>query len=187
MPQPRVVVVPRFRFKHINGYGSQVVGRIQVWVARWGVALYFWVMVCGTTAFAGGEVKPLFDAPQSTISGYLVRIEQNNPAEVEAALLRAEAFYLESGPLFSNLPPIALVLHGPEVEIFFRENYRRYKNIVDLAARLTAFEVVDIKICRTRLRFLEQSADSLFPFVGTVAFGPAEIARLTEEEGYVRF
>jgi len=101
--------------------------------------------------------------------------------------MRAEALYLESSALLPRSPPIALVLHGPEVEIFFRENYPRYKKIVDLAARLSAFEVVDIKICRTRLRFLEQSKSALVPFVGTVAFGPDEIERLTEEEGYVRF
>jgi len=137
------------------------------------------------TALAGEEAKA--EAPRSAVPGYLVRIDQNKPEEVEAALLRAEALYLESSPLLSSSPPIALVLHGPEVEIFFRENYQRYKKIVDLAARLSAFEVVDIKICRTRLRFLEQNKSALVPFVGTVAFGPDEIARLTEEEGYVRF
>jgi len=132
-------------------------------------------------------VKTLAEVPKNVVPGYLVRIEQNKPEEVEAALLRAEILYMERAPLLASTPPIALVLHGPEVEIFFRENYKRYKKIVDLAARLTAFQVVDIKICRTRLRFLEQNETNLFPFVGTVAFGPEEIARLTEEEAYVRF
>lgn len=85
------------------------------------------------------------------------------------------------------MPVIAFVLHGPEVEIFFRENYRRYKPIVDLAARLSALRVVDIKICRTRLRHLDAREESLFPFVGSVPFGPAEIERLTGEEGFVYF
>ncbi len=132
-------------------------------------------------------MKPKAEAPRSTVPGYLVRIDQNKPEEVEAALLRAEALYLDGATLLPSPPPIALVLHGPEVEIFFRENYKRYKKIVDLAARLSAFEVVDIKVCRTRLRFLEQNKSALVPFVGTVAFGPDEIERLTEEEGYVRF
>ncbi|OUS09923.1 hypothetical protein A9Q89_12145 [Gammaproteobacteria bacterium 53_120_T64] len=136
---------------------------------------------------SGGKVKPLAEVSGGVVPGYLVRIEHNKPEEVEAALLRAEAFYLERASLLAGAPPIAFVLHGPEVEIFFRENYQRYKGIVDLAARLAAFQVVDIKICRTRLRFLEQNKESLFPFVGTVAFGPEEIARLKEEEGYVRF
>lgn len=138
-------------------------------------------------SLAESRVEVRAEVPQRTIPGYLVRIDQNKSGEVEAALLRAEAFYLKSTPLLESIPPIALVLHGSEVEIFFRKNYKRYKSIVDLAARLTAFQVVDIKICRTRLRFLEQDGESLFPFVGTVAFGPDEVARLTEEEGYVRF
>jgi len=186
MLRPPVVVVLHFRFKHASGYPLQQVGLIATWLSRF-APLLFLLVFFHLTALAGEQVQPLVEAPQSTVSGYLIRIDQNKPEEVEAALLRAEAFYLESSPLLPMSPPIALVLHGPEVEIFFRENYKRYKNIVDLAARLTAFQVVDIKICRTRLRFLEQDEVSLFPFVGTVAFGPDEIARLTEEEGYVRF
>ena len=161
-------------------------GVTSVWPSRF-AALFFLLTFYHLTALAGEEVKLRAEPPRGAAPGYLVRIDQNKPEEVEAALLRAEAFYLESSPLLASTPPIALVLHGPEVEIFFRENYKRYKNIVDLAARLAAFQVVDIKICQTRLRFLEQDEASLFPFVGTVAFGPDEIARLTEEEGYVRF
>jgi len=164
----------------------QRVGLIFSWLNRF-APLLFLLTSSYITVLAGEEVKPQAEAPRNAVPGYLVRIDQNKPEEVEAALLRAEAFYLESSPLLSSSPPIALVLHGPEVEIFFRENYKRYKSIVDLAARLSAFQVVDIKVCRTRLRFLEQDEVSLFPFVGTVAFGPDEIARLTEEEGYVRF
>ena len=164
----------------------QRVGLISVWLSRFG-PLLFLLAFSHLATLAGEDVNPLVKTPRSAAPGYLVRIDQNKPEEVEAALLRAEAFYLESAPLLASTSPIALVLHGPEVEVFFRENYKRYKNIVDLAARLTAFKVIDIKICRTRLRFLEHDETSLFPFVGTVVFGPDEIARLTEEEGYVRF
>jgi len=164
----------------------QQFGPTPTWFRR-ASPLYFLLACLHLTALAGEEAPPLVADPRGAIPGYLVRIEQNKPEEVEAALLRAEAFYLKNTEFRAESAPIALVLHGPEVEIFFRENYQRYKNIVDLAARLTAFQVVDIKICRTRLRFLEQNETSLFPFVGTVAFGPEEIARLTEEEGYVRF
>ena len=153
-------------------------GLIQARVSRCAL-LFLLLFACHTPLLA--------ETPRSIAPGYLVRIDQNKPEEVEAALLRAEALYADSAALTLGSPPIALVLHGPEAKIFFRENYKRYKNIVDLAARLTAFQVVDIKVCRTRLRFLEQNEESLFPFVGTVAFGPDEIARLTEEEGYVRF
>lgn len=135
---------------------------------------------------AGVEVPPEMLKVNTDIPGYLTRIEKNDPEEVEQALLRAEQYYLNNN-LSNALPIIAFVLHGPEVEIFFRDNYSRYKPIVDLAARLSALNVVDIKVCRTRLRALETEPSSLFPFVGSVPFGPAEIERLTGEEGFVYF
>jgi len=164
----------------------QRTGVISAWLSHF-APLFFFLVLYHSAALAGEGAKPQAESPRSVVPGYLVRIDQNKPEEVEAALLRAEAFYQEDLPFLSKTPPITLVLHGPEVEIFFRENYKRYKNIVDLAARLSAFEVVDIKICRTRLRFLEQNQVVLFPFVSTVAFGPDEIARLTDEENYVHF
>lgn len=181
-----MAVVHLFRFKLISGYCLRWAVFISVWLSRF-APLLFLLAFCHVTTLAGEDAKPRAESPRSEVPGYLIRIDQNKTEEVEAALQRAEAFYQEGLSFLSKSPPIALVLHGPEVEIFFRENYKRYKSIVDLAARLSAFEVVDIKICRTRLRFLEQDEKSLFPFVGTVAFGPDEIARLTDEEGYVRF
>ena len=41
---------------------------------------------------------------------------------------------------------LVLVLHGPEVEFFAIRNYEKYRDIVDQAARLDAFEVVDVRI-----------------------------------------
>lgn len=141
---------------------------------------FVFLFVCGTAAGDEGEDEG------GNVPGFLARIDNNNPIEVQQALLRAESLYLRN-KLQTGLPPIAFVLHGPEVEIFFRENYSRYKSIVDLAARLSAFDVIDLKVCRTQLRFLEHSPTELYPFVDTVPFGPDEIARLTDEKGYVRF
>ena len=145
-----------------------------------GVLLLF----CGVVK-AGAESETAL-AVNANVPGYLVRIEKNNPQEVERALHKAEQYYLDNG-MNPALPVIAFVLHGPEVEIFFRDNYARYKSIVDLAARLSALKVVDIKVCRTRLRFLEADTANLYPFVGSVPFGPAEIERLTSVEKYVYF
>ncbi len=80
-----------------------------------------------------------------------------------------------------------MVLHGPEVEIFSRYNYSRFKEIVDLAARLTAFGVIEINVCETRMGSMGLQPNHLFPFVGTVPFGPAEVSRLLEEEDYLYF
>ncbi len=134
------------------------------------------------------KISPEFEAvpPLPSAPGYVARIGLDDPAQVEAALLRAESYYLATG-LDTRLPPLVLVLHGSEVGIFFRENYSRYKPVVDLAARLSAFGVVAIRVCKTRIKHLGLNENNLYPFVGTVPFGPAELERLTNSEGYVYF
>ena len=154
--------------------------------ARFGALLIpvFLLSWCGLSQAGGASIS--VQQTDVDVPGYLARIERNDPEEVERALLRAEKYYHDNN-MSPALPVIAFVLHGPEVEIFFRENYTRYKDIVDLAARLTAMQIVDIKVCRTRLRSLEVDVANLFPFVGSVTFGPAEIERLTGEAGFVYF
>lgn len=119
-------------------------------------------------------------------AGYLARIERNNPAEVKATLKRAEEIYL-SGELDEALPPVTFIIHGPEAKIFLKENYDMYMGIVDLAARLSSLNVVDIKVCRTRLGVMKAKDKPLQPFVGTVEFGPKEAKRLRGDEGYEYF
>lgn len=118
--------------------------------------------------------------------GYLARINNSSPDGLRSALERAEMLFME-GRLRSELPPASFVLHGPEVAVFFRENYSSNKNLIDLAARLSAFGVVDIQICETRTGVLGRDRSALLPFVGTVPFGPAEEQRLIDKEKYVYF
>jgi len=118
--------------------------------------------------------------------GYLARIEMNNPMEVKEALSRALKVY-EDGGLNKDDPPLALVLHGPEVSIFLEENYSEHKEIVDLARKLTDLNVVNVRVCEMRTSTFDSGLQSLAPFVGTVPFGPAEVKRLIEEEEYVYF
>lgn len=118
--------------------------------------------------------------------GYLARIEMNNPTEVKEALSRALKVY-EDGGLDKDDPPLALVLHGPEVSIFLEENYSEHKEIVDLARKLTDLNVVNVRVCEVRTNTFDRGLQSLAPFVGTVPFGPSEVKRLIEEEDYVYF
>ena len=83
--------------------------------------------------------------------------------------------------------PVAIVVHGPEVSIFEKDNYEDYKDIVDLAARLSALGLLNINVCDTRLRREGGSITTIYPFVGTIPFGPSEVNRLLTEENYVYF
>ena len=81
---------------------------------------------------------------------------------------------------------VVLVLHGPEVEFFAISNYEKYRDIVDKAARLDAFEVVDVRICETMMSEYGLGPDDIPSFIEPVPFGPGEVERL-QREGYAYF
>jgi intracellular sulfur oxidation DsrE/DsrF family protein len=122
--------------------------------------------------------------------GYVARIDLNKPGQIAEALRRAEA-YFQSKDYFDSLNspagPIAFVIFGPDVEMFFKQNYGMYKSTVDLAARLSSLGVIDIRVCQVSSKAIGLDRDDLLPFVSPVDFGPAELRRLLEEEDYSYF
>lgn len=159
MLHPPVVVVPPFQFKF-----SRLIALLVIFLL------------------------PLFAFAQASLpsNGYLARINNDSPEEVADALKRAEMIYKE-GLLPKDADPIAIVLHGPEVEVFFKDKYDEYKNIVDLAQRLSELGVVDVRVCETKTGILGRSRSSIHPFIGTVNFGPSEVDRLLRQQNYVYF
>lgn len=118
--------------------------------------------------------------------GYLAQLPSHQVDDLTAALIRAEMLLVD-GELTAGYAPVTFVLHGPEVSVFFKDNYSKNQGLLDLAAKLTAFGVVDIRICETQTGILGEDKSALVPFVGTVPYGPAEERRLLKEEGYVYF
>ncbi|MDH5190046.1 MAG: DsrE family protein [Gammaproteobacteria bacterium] len=112
-------------------------------------------------------------------------ITLHKPEEIRALLERIEKTSKAPRPKQSH-PPIALVLHGPEVDIFTIKNYPRYQDIVDKAARLDALGQIEVKMCRTKMGEHNLTEQDIPAFIETVPFGPDEAARL-EEKGYQRF
>ena len=136
-----------------------------------------WLLLGVSTALAQSEAQPR----------YLIDIELHTEEELLQALKRSELL-LNQGILSRQSPsPVRFVLHGPEVKILLLQNYPRYKDTVDLAARLSAFGVVDLKVCETWLGSNHVNPEELPPFVGTVRYAPSEIRRLMEEEDYIYF
>ncbi len=114
---------------------------------------------------------------------YMFNITLHTPKEISALLTRAEQL-AKTTRLSDNSSGIALVLHGPEVEIFAKKNYAQYKKLVDQAARLDADGVIEIKMCETTMRARNIKDEDIPGFIEFVPFGPAEIERL-KREGYV--
>ncbi|OUR60401.1 hypothetical protein A9Q73_12145 [Bermanella sp. 47_1433_sub80_T6] len=115
---------------------------------------------------------------------FIAQLHANTPQELADLLDRAESWAKQS----KTYPkyPIAIVLHGPEVNVFIKKNYGQYQSLVDQAAKLDAFKVVDIKICERWMGFNNIDRNQLPAFVDTVPFGPAEEVRLIEA-GYQSF
>lgn len=117
----------------------------------------------------------------------LAHIEVHTSEELSRLLMRAEQLF-ESGKLVPGTDmPVAFVLHGAEARALISGNYRANKPLVDLAARLSAFQVVDISVCKTWMGGQGLDESQLPPFIDTVPSGPAEERRLLEEQGYVYF
>jgi intracellular sulfur oxidation DsrE/DsrF family protein len=130
----------------------------------------------------GVQAQPDTESPR-----YLVAIELHTEDELLQALQRSEQL-LDEGILNRHSPaPVRFVLHGPAAKILLLQNYTRYKGTVDLAARLSAFGVVDIKVCETWMGGNRVNPEELPPFVGTVPYGPREIRRLMKEQDYIYF
>ena len=105
--------------------------------------------------------------------------------ELRVLLDRAEQLAMAPRPEGEEASVI-LVLHGPEVEFFSIKNYDKYRDIVDQAARLDAFDVVDVRICQTMISVQGVAREDIPSFIEQVPFGDDEIDRLVQE-GYVSF
>ena len=87
---------------------------------------------------------------------------------------------------YNTQEPIAVVLHGEEIKAFVRSNYRDNKELVDLAARLDAFNVIDVKVCQRWMGANGITAGDLPPFLEPVPWGAGERKRL-QQAGYGYF
>ena len=93
------------------------------------------------------------------------------------------------GHLDQGLPmtdPVVVVLHGSEATAFTSAGYASNRMLVDQAARLSAYRLIDVRMCETWMEANEVAADEIPAFVKTVPYAPEEIERL-EAEGYVPY
>ena len=127
------------------------------------------------------NMLPEADAPNKAV----LDITVHTIDELKVLFDRAEQLALAPQPPGGEASVI-LVLHGPEVEFFSISNYDKYKDIVDQAARLDAFDVVDVKICQTMMEIKGIPRNDIPAFIEQVPQGPAEVEKLVGE-GYVYF
>lgn len=89
-----------------------------------------------------------------------------------AALLRATT---EFGPREIDPIKVVVVSHGPEIVVFDKRNYTKYKDVVDRAASF-ASQGVKFEICRNAATAQGITAENLHGFVTLVPAGPYALA-----------
>ncbi len=117
----------------------------------------------------------------------LAEIRLHSVDELTELLHRAEQWFDSEDYSLWPASPVTFLLHGNEGKVFLRENYRQHKTLVDLAARLSALNVVDIKVCETWMGEERLDPTTLLPFVSTVPSGVTEVERLLRDEAYIYF
>lgn len=95
------------------------------------------------------------------------------------ALLQATT---EFGPHEIEPIKVVIVSHGPELVVFAKKNYGKYKEIVDRASRL-AKQGVKFEICRNAATFQGFAPEDLHGFVSVVPPAPYALA-YWQSKGY---
>lgn len=89
-----------------------------------------------------------------------------------SALIRATADF---GPHELDPLKIVVVSHGPEIVVFAKKNYAKYKDIVDRAASMSK-QGVRFEICRNAAGAQGFAPEDLHGFVTVVPAGPYALA-----------
>jgi len=126
------------------------------------------------------------NAPQFDIDNtrYLFVVGNHTVDELEALLRRADEIAQKSRDQFNELK-IAIVIHGENITMFTQDNYEKNKLMIDLAAKLDTYNVIDLKMCEYSMDKIGINKNDIPEFIDTVPFAPDEIKRLTSE-GYLK-
>ena len=109
-----------------------------------------------------------------------LEVSPENPADLQSLFSPLEESLTEELPVTE---PIVVVLHGAEALPFTRDAYALNRELVDRAALLDAYRVIEVRMCETWLHERGLSQSDIPAFIETVPYAPEEIERL-QAEGY---
>ena len=117
--------------------------------------------------------------------GYVFGVTVSSAQQLDVILERADSLRKLFNP--EQHSRIAIVLHGEELRLFQKDNYLANQSLVEKARLLDQEQIIDIKACQTMMRNLDIQQSELPSFIEQVPLGPAEIDRLSKQEGFTRF
>ena len=98
------------------------------------------------------------------------------------ALMSTLEDYLDQGLPMED--PVVIILHGSEATSFTSSGYSDNRRLVDQAALLSAYRLIDVRMCETWMRKNQVKKSEIPAFIRTVPYAPEEIRKL-ESEGYI--
>ncbi len=114
---------------------------------------------------------------------YLFDVSDHTFEELEALLERADEI-TQTTPDNSDQLEIVMILHGPDIDWFTQNNYVENKSLIDLAAKLDANEIIDLKVCEAAMESRGVTREEVPAFIESVPYAPDEMKRLLGE-GYI--
>ena len=129
-----------------------------------------------------GEIS-ITTEPEIENKSYLFDVSDHSIDELEALLARAEYVSQTHPADFEDLE-IVMVIHGPDIDWFTQQNYEHNQPLVDLAARLDASNIIDMKVCLRTMQDRGVTKDDLPAFIESVPYVPIEIKQRLED-GYI--
>jgi uncharacterized protein len=132
-------------------------------------------------------VEPAINAPQTQFTignkSYLFDVSDHSLEELELLLKRAQEISQFDKKNYDDLE-IVMILHGPDIDWFTQQNYEKNRQLIDLAAELDAFDIIDMKVCETSMNRRGVKREDIPAFIESVPYAPDEMKKLTEE-GYI--
>jgi len=136
---------------------------------------------------AVSQAAPVPVTPQTQFTignkNYLFDISKHSIEELEALLQRAREITQLDSSNYGDLE-IVMILHGPDIDWFTQQNYEHNLELVDLAAKLDAFDIIDMKVCETAMSARGVKREDIPSFIESVPYAPDEMKRLLQE-GYI--
>lgn len=123
--------------------------------------------------------------PRFNVDGdkYIIDVSRHTREELLAFFKRADEVITLAAPDFKK-PDIKLILHGEDIDWFTKHNYEQNKELVDLAARLDALEIIDLKISEKAMQDQGYAEEDIPGFIERVPFGPDEIQHSQDSESF---
>ena len=125
----------------------------------------------------------LSSASAIAANGVFLEVSPRNRADLDRLFTTLEESLTQDLPADD---PVVIILHGEEAHSFTRENFQDNRRLIDRAALLDAYQLIDMRMCETWMKENDIMKSDIPAFIDTVPFAPEEIERL-EAEGYVRY